>query len=148
MGRKREMERKYERASERKTRQHEGGKAKDSARKGAEDALVREPLPRWRELAQLVPDHVLRDEHGDVVAPVVDLEPDPVVSPRLVSPLRAGHTEKTTEERKYKDEQTHPTKLGRTVHERAFVWMGTLFSNASRRFGKATKKGPVRVFPD
>ena len=41
---------------------------------------------------------------------------------------------------------THPTKLGRMVHERACVWMGTRFVSASRRFGNATKYGPNESF--
>jgi hypothetical protein len=49
-------------------------------------------------------------------------------------------------QRAYNEEErkkgTHPTKLGRIVHERAWVNMGTLFSRVSRRFGNATKYGP------
>jgi hypothetical protein len=41
--------------------------------------------------------------------------------------------------------KTYPTKLGRMVHERACVFIGVLFNNASRRLGKATKNGPVNL---
>ena len=41
--------------------------------------------------------------------------------------------------------KTYPTKLGRMVHDRACVFIGVLFNNASRRLGKATKNGPVNL---
>ncbi len=34
-------------------------------------------------------------------------------------------------------------KLGSMVHDRAWVWIAMLFSNACLRFGNATKYGPV-----
>ena len=43
------------------------------------DALVCEPLPRHRELAQLMPNHVLRHRHRHVVLPVVHQKAEPVV---------------------------------------------------------------------
>lgn len=43
------------------------------------DALVCEPLPRDSKLPQLVPDHVLRHRHRDVVFAIMDQEPDPSV---------------------------------------------------------------------
>jgi hypothetical protein len=41
-------------------------------------ALVREPLPRVRELAELVADHVLRDGDGRIGLPVMHHETEPV----------------------------------------------------------------------
>ena len=41
--------------------------------------------------------------------------------------------------------QTYPTKFGRMVQDRAFVRIGMLFSRASARLGKATKKGPEQL---
>lgn len=38
--------------------------------------------------------------------------------------------------------RTHPTKLGNTVQERAFVRIGVLFLSAWARLGNETKKGP------
>ena len=38
---------------------------------------------------------------------------------------------------------THPMKLGRIVHDRAWVLMAMLFSRACFRLGNATKNGPV-----
>lgn len=95
--------------------------------------LVCEPLLRVRKLAQLVPHHVLRHHHRQEVLAIVHHELHPVprrqpgLSPRAPS--------------------THPTKLGRIVHDRALVWIGMWFSSASRKFGNATKYGPADVQP-
>jgi prophage maintenance system killer protein len=57
---------------------------KEETRDGAENrskrvyALVREPLPRVRELAQLVADHVLRDGNGRVGLSVMHHETEPM----------------------------------------------------------------------
>lgn len=47
------------------------------------DAPECELFPRRRELAQFVPHHILRDEDGNVVFPVMDEEPQTTV--RLMS---------------------------------------------------------------
>ena len=50
-----------------------------SREKERRNALVREPFPRDRKLAQLMPNHVLRHRHRHVVLPVVYKEPKSVV---------------------------------------------------------------------
>ena len=99
------------------------------------DALVGEPLPRDRKLSQLVPDHVLRHRHWDVVLAVMDHKPEPCSS-REERQYNPGHI------RSVKG-RTHPMKLGRIVHDRAWVVMAMLFSRACLRLGNATKNGPV-----
>ena len=94
-----------------------------------DDAPECELFPRRRELAQLVPHHILRDEDRDVVLPVMNKEPQAV---------------KHLNEKYYACQAytTHPTKFGKMVHERACVLIGMLFSSANRKLGNATKNGP------
>ena len=60
------------------------------------DALVCEPLPRHRKLAQLMPNHVLRHRHRHGVLPVVYKEPKSVVNFNRDKLVYARHTNGTS----------------------------------------------------
>lgn len=92
-------------------------------------ALKREPFLRNGEFSQFMSHHVLCNHDRHVILPVVYLEADAkskVMRHAVLSNCCI----------------TYPTKLGRIVHDRAFVRIGMLFARASWILGKATKNGP------
>jgi hypothetical protein len=88
-----------------------------------------------REFSQLVPYHVLRYSHWDVVLPVVHEKSDPACNAKMFETRTPSLNDESN---------TYPTKFGRIVQERASVLMGVLFASASRMLGNATKNGPAR----
>jgi hypothetical protein len=101
-------------------------------------ALIHESLFCMRKFSQLVPDHVLRNRHRDVVFSVVHEKPNPTnlcqVQASNPIPFLGVTNVKPI---------AYPIKFGRMVHERASVFIGVLFASASRMLGNATKNGPA-----
>jgi hypothetical protein len=81
-----------------------------------------------------MPNHILRNDHWHVIFSIMDEESN---ADGILLVFLAELTNKV--------KPTHPTKFGRIVHDLACVFIGMLFCNASRRFGKATKKGPRQI---